>query len=349
MTNAVNLASAAGTGFAFRNRILNPSFELWQRGTSTSISGSNGNAAYGAADRFTASHNSSGTFSFSRDTSVPTGFLYSGKVSSSSITSSQYLRIQQNIESFNSLDLVDQTITVSFWVRSANNEGTVTLFYGYPTITDTFGTMEFPANSQGTTRNVTSTWTRHTQTFSLQASSGGHTAQKGLQIIVSYTPSTNGAREFQIAGLQVEKGSASDFVFERRPYGQEVALCQRYFCKSSSLNVVPVNGAGYTTAGMFFSSVAGSYLTTAAYSPFMKFPVTMRTEPGTITIYNTSLPSPSTAGQWSIFSPSGGVWYNCSVSVQSVTQEGWAAALAGSWGSSGALPLYGAWAASAEL
>ena len=328
MTNAVNLASAAGTGFAFRNRIINGGFDVWQRATSHSAIG------YGSADRWQVFTSST---SLTRSTDVPTGFIYSCLMTGTSVTNAQF---SQRIEALNCADLVGQPITVSFWAKSTSGSSQLGVILHSANATDNFSGVTV-INSQLYT--LTSTWTRYSVTLTTSAPAA---AANGVQVLF-YRNGTESSTTF-ITGVQLEVGSVAT-PFERRPYGQELALCQRYFCKSSSLNVVPVNGAAYATAGMFFSSVAGAYLTTAAYTPFMKFPVTMRTEPATITIYNTNLPSPSTAGQWSIFSPSGGVWYNCSVSAQSVTQEGWAAALAGSWGSSGGLPLYGAWAASAEL
>lgn len=334
MTNAVNLASAAGTGFAFRNRIINGGMAVDQRNAGASAALLN-SLAYSTVDRFfTNASSSSGQYSAQRITATDG----TNRLRITSPAGGTGIVLGQRIESLNSRDLAGNTVTVSLkLVSSSARDVTWTLFYANST--DVFTSV---------TQIATGTWaiTTNEQLFSVTVSVPS-AATTGLQLQIS-TATLSGGATLTTGDWQLEVGSVAT-PFERRLYGQEVALCQRYFCKSSSLNVIPVNGTLYSTAGMFFSSVAGAYLTTAAYTPFMKFPVTMRTEPATITTYNTSLPSPSTAGQWSIFSPSGGVWYNCSVSAQSVTQEGWGAALAGSWGSTGALPLYGAWAASAEL
>jgi len=375
MTNAVNLASAAGTGFAFRNRIINGDMRIDQRNNGASVGTSSGTSGY-SLDRWFYENSQTSKFTMQRNAGgvTPPSYFdnYLGVTSSSAYTvlASDYFHIGQRIEGVNVSDLGwgaigALSVTLSFWVRSSltgtfggairNRLGTRSYPFTF-TITNAntweFKTVTIPGDTTGTWDKDSVSGLQLTfgigtgSTYLAAAGSwaaGNYISATGATSVVG----TNGAT-FYLTGVQLEVGSVAT-PFERRPYGQELALCQRYFCKSSSLNVVPVNGAAYATAGMFFSSVAGAYLTTAAYTPFMKFPVTMRTEPATITIYNTNLPSPSTAGQWSIFSPSGGVWYNCSVSVQSVTQEGWAAALAGSWGSSGGLPLYGAWAASAEL
>jgi hypothetical protein len=51
---------------------------------------------------------------------------------------------------------------------------------------------------------------------------------------------TNGAT-FYITGVQLERGSTASS-FEYRPYGTELALCQRYYEKSYPIEVVPGTG-----------------------------------------------------------------------------------------------------------
>lgn len=359
MTRASDLAKTAEvldtSSFMFRNRIINGNMAIDQRngGATQNLTASN---IY-SLDRWAVATGTtpSGTLTVQR---VATGIVntpFAARLARTSGTYTGSLSISQVIETKNCFDLAGRYVTVSFQARKGSayskSDSSINVYVRTGTSAD-----------QGINGATAGTWTGYAQpgsynpviTTNFQTYSFTTLIETSVQEIAvlfyagGFTGSGSANDYVDITNVQLEAGSVAT-PFEFRSFGTEVQLCQRYFCKSSSLDVVPINGADYTNPGMFFSSGAFAYATTAAYVGFIKFPVTMRIVPATLTYYNTSLPSPSTAGQWSIFSPSGGVWYNCGVSVQSVTQEGWGPALSGSWGSSGGLPLYGAWIAIAEL
>lgn len=107
-----------------------------------------------------------------------------------------------------------------------------------------------------------------------------------------------------IGQVQLEEGSVAT-PFEHRPIAEELALCQRYYCKSFGKDIAPSNGATATSLSTFTG--AGSHL---AYRPSavissddasvfgpgglsgkVVFPLPMRATP-TITPYGNS------TGQW---------------------------------------------------
>jgi hypothetical protein len=99
-------------------------------------------------------------------------------------------------------------------------------------------------------QSITSTLTRYSVTFAVP---GG--AFTGLQIEFALTSFTSGT--FDLTGVQLEPGTVAT-PFERRSYGAELALCQRYFQGVSGVGRVSAsNGVEY----------------------FCKTPVTMRATP----------------------------------------------------------------------
>jgi hypothetical protein len=100
---------------------------------------------------------------------------------------------------------------------------------------------------------------------------------------------TSGAT-FYITGVQLEQNTVAT-PFERRLYGQELANCQRYFCKTFEIGTAP--GNNITSIG----SLKGATRNGSSSEPSAnwKFPISMRTDP-TVTLYNTGS---GTAGQWS--------------------------------------------------
>ena len=86
-----------------------------------------------------------------------------------------------------------------------------------------------------------------------------------------------GAILLEITGFQLEVGSvATDF--EHRSYGQELALCQRYYSTSYSYGTA----AGTAT---FDGSIRGESLRADRIDISPQFKVTMRAAP-TVTIYS---------------------------------------------------------------
>ena len=94
---------------------------------------------------------------------------------------------------------------------------------------------------------------------------------------------TSGAT-FYITGVQLEKGSTATS-FDYRPYGTELALCQRYYYKTKPPSANTPFGNGYSTSS-------------TAFNCLINFPVSMRTNP-------TSLEQTGTAGDYAQESPTG--------------------------------------------
>lgn len=250
----------------FKNKIINGGMSIWQRGTSFTVGASS--YTY-TVDRFkTFSANTATTVS--RNTSVPAGFQYSLQIQRPAAnTGTSSLSSVQMIESSNCFDLAGQSITLSFWAKAGANYsgGNLTVQALSGTVADQTGD---PYSWTGlsafinTTQAITTTWTRYSFTATVSASA--------LEIAssIAFTPTgTAGADDsLYITGVQLEKGSTATS-FDYRPYGTELALCQRYY---------EIGVTGYH----------GDISNTGAYGSYPQFSVTKRAAPtitfGSVTI-----------------------------------------------------------------
>jgi len=239
--------------YGFRNRIINGAMSIDQRNAGASVTPTNGQYTL---DRWYTGVAQTSKLTIQQDAGAvtpPAGFNdYLGITSSSaySVTSSDFFYVQQTIEGFNIADLGwgtanAKTVTLSFWVRSSLTgtfSGTLRNYLGnrtYPytyTISSAntweYKTITIPGDTSGTwyTNNSggvdvgfsVGAGSSRSGTAGAWAGSAFYAATGATSVV-----GTNGAT-FYITGVQLEVGSVAT-PFERRPYGMELALCQRYF------------------------------------------------------------------------------------------------------------------------
>ena len=250
-----------------RNRIINGSLDFWQRGTSTTATGN----TY-LADRWASAFATGGTVS-QETSSLPTGSRYAWKFVASA--SNSFMQMGQAIEYANCLDLQNTTVSISFMARAVNtNAGSTALTVRTRTIAGVDGACLFAGSNADSSVTLTTTWTRYTFTRTLPATFGSLSLEFSLGSHVS-------GDGIMLSQIQLEPGSTAT-LFERRSYGQELALCQRYFQKSYDQTTVPGTG---TTTGMI-SHLCGTNGTAAFYNT-VQFGVLMRSAPS-ITTYDTA-------------------------------------------------------------
>lgn len=236
-----------------RNMVINGAMTIAQRGTTST--GFVGAANYLTVDRFKLENGSSGTFTVSQATDAPAGFANSLKFDCTTADSSpDYFLIVHRFEGQNLQHLEKGTsaskkTTLSFHVKS-NKTGTYQV---------NFRDVD---NSRliGKTYAISAanTWEKKTVTFDGDTSgalgndngnsmqlewwlASGSTYNSG-SVPTAWGAIANGDRaaglnvhigastddEFYITGIQLEVGDKAT-PFEHRSYGEELALCQRYF------------------------------------------------------------------------------------------------------------------------
>ena len=267
-----------GSPFGFKNRIINGAMAIDQRNAGASVTIPVSNVTY-ALDRWGGGATQASKYSIQQNAdsvTPPAGYSkYLGVTSLSgySVLAADYFFVTQRIEGFNTIDLGFGTanasnITLSFFVRSsltgtfggALNNTAATRSYPFTYTISVANTWE--QKSITIAGDTTGTWaTDNTAGINILLGLGVGSTYSGTagswsaNTYLSATGATsivgtNGAT-FYITGVQLEKGSTATS-FDYRPYGTELALCQRYYFRKAtgSLSAIGV-GSYYSTTQIF--------------------------------------------------------------------------------------------------
>ena len=251
---AAKLDDSTSQLFGFRNRLHNGNFVISQRGTSTADMGVD---SRGAGDRWFQWANAggqAGRTTFSIETSdLPTGFTNGLKIEVTTTETpgaTEAYALNQRIEGLNAQDLAWGTasakpLTLSFWAKTTK-AGTYCVYLNNSSASTKYNIREV---------SLTTSWAYYTLTFSGDTSTAitndnlgrlqvyfglmaGSTVASGTagdnwntvsgftSNQVNFFDSTNNI--LRVTGVQLEVGTVAT-PFEHRPFGVELALCQRYY------------------------------------------------------------------------------------------------------------------------
>ena len=239
-------------GLGFRNVLINGGFDVWQRGTSTAFTSTPSTSFL--ADRWSGYRNTTGSTQ-SQISAGLDGFQYALRMQrDSGNTSASIIYIGQSLETSTATKLANKPVVLSFYARaganysSASNALRVLLYNG--TGTEANGVhvaFTSATNVISTTATLTTSWQRFTYYAVMPATSSQLTVQ------LDWTPSgTAGANDYvDITGVQLEQ-NYQPTPFEQRPFGVELALCQRYYERitattSSLYETIGIGGWGSST------------------------------------------------------------------------------------------------------
>lgn len=281
-------------GFSFRNKIINGAMEIAQRGnTFTNQATTSSNGPY-TLDRWM--NNRAGDapgLTVTQSTDAPQGFINSMKLQRvSGNTSNLSTYVFHTLAREDSIPLAGETVTLSFYAKAGANysaSGNTISLVAQTTTTDSdtkVYSFSSPVSVDSKNFTLTTSWQRFSTTFTL----GSTIRQFGFYVFSGLTSTaltgTAGADDSWYAtGFQLEEGSVAT-PFERRPYGTELRLCQRYYYRLKS------TGVNYPFG------VAQCYGTTLA-GALIPYPVTMRTAPS-------ALEQSGTAGDYQVYTSTGG-------------------------------------------
>ena len=287
-----------------RNLIINGAMNVAQRATSVLASGSNG---FKTVDRFR--YTRSGTvplWDFTQGTSGPNGFSYTFKATldtAHTLASNSIAYIHSKLEAqdlqhlrYGTSDA--KTLTLSFWVKSSNT-GTfiVELLHSdasqyqnlaytissantweYKTLTYVGNTSTAINNDTGTgleTRFILTAGSDYTGGSlntgwnATSVSSGRYTGQIDL--------AATAANYIEITGVQLEVGSVAT-EFEHRSFGEELALCQRYYYRIERADSTDSNNAVGRGVASTYIGIGQVNSSTQVFQD-VNFPCVMRDTP----------------------------------------------------------------------
>jgi len=289
-----------------RNRIINGAMVIDQRNAGASVTVND--AQVYTLDRFRTQDATDGAFTVQQVSDAPTGFINSAKITvttaDASLGATQFANFTQFIEGYNIADLgwgtaSAKTITLSFWVKSSLTgtfggallNSSVNRSYPYTYTISSANTWEqksitIAGDTSGTWLTTNGTGIAVHWGLGVGSTYSGTAGSWSGSLYLSATGATsvvgtNGAT-FYITGVQLEKGTQATS-FEYRQYGQELALCQRYFYSSQQLvqsianptipqqfpvtmRIAPTlagGGSGFTT-GFVYATSFGVYQTSGA-------------------------------------------------------------------------------------
>ena len=264
------ISGASLTGITGRkNLIINGGFDLWQRGTS--LAGAN----TFLADRWfntTTETQSRQTFTVGQ-TDVPHNPTYYHRGTGGS---TEWYERRQTIE--NVAITAGREVTLSYWMKGSS------AFTNAPYSTQNFGSGgSSDVATALSTASITTSWARYTHTFT-PPSISGKTVNASNYLKLSVLRANVNNITVEMANVQLEFGSvATDF--EQRSYGEELALCQRYYEKSYAQGVAPGNASRAGSVGS--GGTQGQTATGEIAGGTIQFSVEKRVTP-TITFYDSA-------------------------------------------------------------
>ena len=239
-------------GAGRRNILINGNLQVSQRGTYTSATTSS-NAYF--LDRWLVDRNGTATVQHTTGHDIPgTPAICKAVKFVQTVTGTNYLGMRQKIE--NPSIYAGRTFTYSAWIRSNTSNARIACYIPGTT----------PNTYVGPSHSGNGQWEYLSFTFTLNS---GTPTDFRVDVYIdngAYGNATITAGEYvEATMLQLELGKVAT-PFEHRSYGEELALCQRYYYEAG-VQPIDLVGVGHSSG---YSGVTSGRIT---------FPVTMRATP----------------------------------------------------------------------
>jgi len=293
-TTTVNGVTPNSDSVRGRNLIINGAMNVAQRGTQT------GHATGYTLDRWNVRTNGSARFTVSKDTDVPSGYGFGSSIkidvtTDDTVAAGDFGAFRtilegQDVQSICKGSSNAKQLTLSFWIKSTvtgtytvelyDNDNARQVSGSYTVNTSNTWenkTITFPADTTGSfdNDNEASLYIQFGLAMGSNFSSGTlsttwstvTTADRFAGQVNAFSSTSN---NIYFTGVKLEVGSVAT-EFDHRSFGEELALCQRYFYGGFENDPHPTNASALP---MHATSPARLF-------PFQgaDFPVSMRTTP----------------------------------------------------------------------
>lgn len=272
----VSLAGDQGPP-AFRNRLINGNFDIWQRGTSFAVADSSWPYL---ADRWTCWNNAGVTATVSK-VAAPTGFAGAQALNyaATGVAATKEFWLLQRIEAQMLADLDGKAVVLSFDMKGTTSAGDI---YGVVAIRSNTDVDDgtYPNSLYWTSISVSSASTR--VSIAIPAANTAGLKNGAIVEIVIVQAGATGNHDITIGAVQFEADRQiagawnNPTAFEFRPPPLELALCQRYYYRRAATGAY--DAIGQVTA----------YGPSSVYGKLFDLPVEMRSYNATITASSAS-------------------------------------------------------------
>lgn len=260
----------------FDNKIRNPDFKIWQRGT----------ALGGVTSQYTADGwiviATGAAVGVSRSANARPSKLTTHGMTIVGATSVTDVLVKQRIEGMVAAPLASRVCTFQAWVRNDTGGSiTPTITIKHPNAEDAWGgTLTTDVTAASLQACANSAFTQISYTFTAHADAGN-----GLEITIDFGNNFSAGTKSVVVSEADLRISAAVERPSFRDYSAELLHCQRYYFR--------IVATATTNSDPIF--LAQCYATTAAFGVVCDLPVTMRTSP-TVAISNQGHLQGSTAG-----------------------------------------------------
>ena len=214
--SGANLTGVRDTTGGRKNLIINGGFDVWQRGTAATSYGN-----YASADRWKQTTAGEVSKVVDGDRNTVLKLVTSTGQAPNRIT--QYLEAPARLKG--------KTLTLSFWMKTSEVLTLDINFWvgdaagNYPVYGKTGGSA---GNSTALGGSTSTSWTKYTTSVVIPSYTEYTNGTDKMEINIGVVNGTAAGKSIYYDDIQLEVGSvATDF--EHRSYGEELALCQRYY------------------------------------------------------------------------------------------------------------------------